>query len=141
MKYLNVLFFLMFLTQVSAQDDVFGVWKAIDDKDGQPTSNIEIYEKDGKAYGKIIKLYDQPEDVICEKCPGDKKNTSVVGLEMLWGMKPKGKEWSGGRILDPEDGNTYKCKIALNKDGTLKLRGYIGIPALGRTQTWHRVAE
>ena len=131
----------MFLTQVSAQDDVFGVWKAIDDKDGQPTSNIEIYEKDGKAYGKIIKLYDQPEDVICEKCPGDKKNTSVVGLEMLLGMKPKGKEWSGGRILDPEDGNTYKCKIALNKDGTLKLRGYIGIPALGRTQTWHRVAE
>jgi uncharacterized protein (DUF2147 family) len=141
MKYLNVLFFLMFLTQVSAQDDVFGVWKAIDDKDGQPTSNIEIYEKDGKAYGKIIKLYDQLEDVICEKCPGDKKNTPVVGLEMLWGMKPKGKEWSGGRILDPEDGNTYKCKIALNKDGTLKLRGYIGIPALGRTQTWHRVAE
>ena len=60
---------------------------------------------------------------------------------MLCDMKPKGKEWSGGRILDPEDGNTYKCKIALNKDGTLKLRGYIGIPALGRTQTWHRVAE
>ncbi len=134
-----MLFFLSTLICLSAQNTVLGTWKAIDDRDGQPSSNIEIFEKEGKMCAKIIKLYDQPDDVLCEKCSGDKKNQPVLGMEIMWDMKPKGKEWSGGRILDPEDGNTYKCKISLNKDGSLKLRGYIGIPMLGRTQIWHRV--
>ncbi|MDG2450331.1 MAG: DUF2147 domain-containing protein [Saprospiraceae bacterium] len=140
MKFISIILFGLIFSNVSAQESVFGIWKAIDDKDGEPSSYIEIYKKEGRAYGKITKLFDQTDDILCEKCPGDKKNTPVLGLEMLWDMKQKGKEWNGGRILDPEDGNTYKCVIGLNKDGTLKVRGYIGIRALGRTQTWHRVS-
>jgi len=54
-------------------------------------------------------------------------------------MKAKGKStYKGGRILDPENGKTYKCRIKL-VDDVLEVRGYIGIPALGRTQKWYRV--
>jgi len=136
-----LLFALSLLTYfpLSAQNDVFGVWKAIDDKDGEPTSHIEITDNNGKANAKIIKLYDQPDDILCEKCKGDKKDKPVLGMEIMWGMKNNGAEWTGGKIMDPEDGNTYKCKIKVDEDGSLKVRGYIGLPVLGRTQTWFRV--
>jgi len=55
---------------------------------------------------------------------------------ILKGLKKRGTEWSGGTILDPENGKTYRCKIWLD-DGKLKVRGYLGI--LFRTQTWYRV--
>jgi len=42
--------------------------------------------------------------------------------------------------MDPENGKDYKCRITIADDGTLKVRGYIGLPALGRTQTWHPVS-
>lgn len=120
-----------------AQDSVLGTWKAVDDLDGQPTSHIKIYEEDGNVKGKIIKLYDQPEDVLCDLCPGDKKDQPILGMEILWDMKNEGSECTGGRIMDPKNGKTYKCRLWLDDDGTLKVRGYIGVPALGRTQTWY----
>ena len=127
------------ITLLPAQADIFGVWKAIDDKDGLPSSHLEIYKVGDKAHAKVVKLYDQPEDILCEPCKGDKYNQPVLGMEILWGMKGSGGKWSGGRIMDPENGKDYKCKITLKDDGSLDVRGYIGIPALGRTQTWYRV--
>ena len=140
---LIISFFLAFFFIISlhSQSSVLGTWKAIDDKDGQPTSHIEIFEKDGKIHGKITKLFDQPDDIVCELCKGEKHNQPVLGMEILSGLQKNGKQWTGGRVLDPEDGKTYKCKITLKDESTLNLRGYIGIPALGRTQTWHRVAS
>ncbi len=63
----------------------------------------------------------------------------ICGLKMLWDFSGDDPgEWSGGRIYDPESGNTYKSHIALKPDGTLKVRGYIGIPLIGRSQIWTR---
>ena len=45
---------------------------------------------------------------------------------------------SGGRLYDPESGHTYRGKIAAEGD-SLHLRGYIGVPAFGRSETWKRV--
>lgn len=45
---------------------------------------------------------------------------------------------SQGQLYDPRSGNTYRGKMAL-EGGVLKLRGYIGISLLGRTETWRRV--
>ncbi|MFT6809134.1 MAG: hypothetical protein ACJA01_002366 [Saprospiraceae bacterium] len=56
-------------------------------------------------------------------------------------MTKKGANWSGGKVLDPKNGKTYKCKIELDGNNELKMRGYVGIPALGRTQVWERVIE
>jgi uncharacterized protein (DUF2147 family) len=44
-----------------------------------------------------------------------------------------------GTVVDPENGKEYKGKIwAVGKD-TLKMRGYVGISLLGRTESWVRL--
>ncbi len=123
-----------------SQNDMAGTWQSIDDKDGQPTAYIDISPKsDGTYSGKIIKLFDVQEDTVCDLCSDDKKDKPLIGMEILWNLEEDGNELTGGRILDPENGKTYKCKVSLADQNTLKVRGYIGMPALGRTQTWLRV--
>ena len=123
---------------LSAQESVYGVWKAIDDGDGEATSHIEVFEQDGKLHGKIVKLLQESDEIVCEKCDGERKGQPVLGMEIIWDMEQKGTVWKGGRILDPEAGKNYKCRIKLDGD-ILEVRGYIGMPALGRTQKWYRV--
>ncbi len=118
-----------------------GKWTTVSDKTGKARSVVRIYQSKGVLYGKILKVYKQPGDQgTCINCPGKLKNKPIVGLRMMWGMKPDGRnEWSGGHILDPKPGKVYKCKMTLSPDGkTLKVRGYIGFSLLGRTQTWYR---
>lgn len=121
-----------------AQDDsnIFGRWKTIDDNSGEPRSIVEIYEKNGKAYGKIVSLFREPgedPDPICDECTDHRKDQKVIGMEIITAMEKDGSDWEGGEILDPENGNVYRCKIW--RDGNeLKVRGYIMF--LFRTQTW-----
>ena len=49
------------------------------------------------------------------------------------------RQWVNGRIYDPRDGKTYKCKMTLQKDGTLKVRGYVGVSLFGKTVVWNRI--
>jgi uncharacterized protein (DUF2147 family) len=44
-------------------------------------------------------------------------------------------EWTG-TILDPRDGSAYHAIITLDASHHLQLRGYVGLPIFGRTQTW-----
>jgi uncharacterized protein (DUF2147 family) len=54
-------------------------------------------------------------------------------------MRRDGDEWTGGEILDPENGKTYKATLKLADNGQkLLVRGYIGLPIFGRSQTWVR---
>ncbi|MEL6988838.1 MAG: DUF2147 domain-containing protein, partial [Bacteroidota bacterium] len=77
-------------------------------------------------------------DTICDNCPGDLENTPVVGLQIINGLSKSGDTWKKGKILDPETGKYYKCLVVLEEDNKLKVRGYVGIPTLGRTQYWER---
>ncbi len=120
------------------QAEILGTWKTIDDVDGQASSHVQLESRDGKVYGKVVKLLEVADDVVCELCEGANKNKPVLGLEIITDMKKSGDSYKGGRILDPENGKTYKCRIQL-VDGVLEVRGYIGIVALGRTQKWYRV--
>lgn len=120
-----------------------GVWKTIDDHSGKPTSLIRISQSKGEYRGRIEKLFREPgEDPNpkCDACEGSLKGQPIVGMTILIGMKQDGDEFNGGQILDPANGKIYKSKMSL-KDGGSKLdvRGYIGVPMLGRTQTWERV--
>lgn len=124
---------------LSAQS-VLGIWKSIDDETGKAKSHIEVFEKDGKVYGKVVKILNEArKDALCDDCPGDKKGKPVQGMEILWDLKKDGSTYSGGKIMDPKNGKVYKCYIELAEDGQLKVRGYIGFAALGRTQYWQRV--
>jgi uncharacterized protein (DUF2147 family) len=118
---------------------IIGQWQTIDDETGKPKSIVQIDEQAGKVYGKIVQLFRSPKedpDPICHKCTDYRKNQKVIGMVILEQLEPKGKEWSGGKILDPANGKIYDCKIWLEQ-GQLKVRGYLGL--FFRTQTWQRV--
>jgi len=126
-----------------AQDGTpIGVWKTIDDETGKPKSLVRITESNGELRGKIEKLFREPgEDPNpkCEKCEGTLKDQPVIGMTIITGMKKDGSEYNGGQILDPNNGKVYKSKLTLVDGGKkLDVRGYIGVPMLGRTQTWVR---
>lgn len=118
---------------------IVGKWKTIDDETGKPRSIVEIKEKGGKYYGTIIKLFREPgeeTDPLCKECSGAKHNQKIVGMEIISDMKfdKDDQEYLGGEILDPENGNVYDCKLWIDENGNLKVRGYLMF--LYRTQTW-----
>ena len=129
--------FLLFFTTLGFSQSAIGLWKNVDDKTGEAQSHIEIYEQDGQLFGAIRKLLDLDPGTLCDECPGDKKDTPLLGLVIIENMKPYKDYWRKGKILDPEDGTLYGCEIWLD-DGNLKVRGkhWTG---LFRTQTWYRV--
>jgi glucan biosynthesis protein C len=68
------------------------------------------------------------------------RSRRVMGLAVHQGLKPRPNgTWASGSIYDPATGNTYTCHLALDGNDRLRLRGYVGIPLLGRTTTWTRV--
>lgn len=123
------------------QENIFGKWITIDDETGKKKSVVEIYKKDGKVYGKIIKLFrgpDEDPDPLCDKCPEDdaRYNQKIIGMEIMKNMEKDGDEYAGGKILKPDEGTIYRCRIWLDDEQNLKVRGYWGF--LYRTQTWVR---
>lgn len=118
---------------------ITGKWKTIDDETGEAKSIVEITEKNGKYYGKILEVLTDKKDAKCDKCPGADKGKPIKGLTIIKGLKKDGSSYTGGTITDPGSGKEYKCAIKLNGTNKLDVRGYVGIQALGRTQTWVRV--
>ncbi|MDZ7665033.1 MAG: DUF2147 domain-containing protein [Desulfotignum sp.] len=98
-----------------------GKWKTIDDETNEPKSIVQIFEKDGQYYGKIIELFLKPDadpHPTCDKCPDDdpRKDQPTLGMEIIQDLKPDGDVYSGGTILDPKKGKIYKCKIWAEED-------------------------
>ncbi|MDP2541348.1 DUF2147 domain-containing protein [Tenacibaculum discolor] len=137
----KILFALLFTTvslSMSAQT-IFGKWENRNEETNKVDSVIEVYKKDGKAYAKIVEITDKNrQEAVCDKCSGKRKNNPILGMNILTGLKKDGDEWSGGKILDPKNGKEYKCYIKLENNNKLKIRGYIGFAAFGRTAYWHR---
>jgi uncharacterized protein (DUF2147 family) len=119
-----------------------GLWRNIDDVSGKPRVLIRIVEQAGELQGRIEKIFLQPgeeENPKCIKCEGVLKDQPTLGMTILSGFPAAGIEYSGGTILDPENGKFYKSRMTLADDGKkLIVRGYIGIPLFGRSQTWVR---
>jgi len=138
MKIFKIVLFLIsvvFVSNTYAQS-IVGKWKTIDDETGKEKSIVEIYIKDGKAYGKIIKLFrtpDEDQDPICDLCTDRRKDKKVLGMTIITEMVKDDDEWDDGEILDPNNGKIYDCKLWV-EDGKLQVRGYIAF--FFRTQTW-----
>ena len=117
-----------------------GRWKTVDDATGKVKSIVAIREEYGKLYGTVETLFDPPvPQPTCYLCSGALKDRPLVGLQVLWGFARVGSQWSGGQVLDPESGKTYRASLTLENGGkTLRLHGYFLIPMLGRTKNWQR---
>jgi uncharacterized protein (DUF2147 family) len=138
-KWLLSLFFGCFFLITAQAQDIVGTWRTVDDEDGKDRSVVEIYRQGDAYFGKVTKIYyrpGEPQDPVCEPCPGDRKNQKVIGMVILKNLQKKGAEFKGGNILDPNNGKVYDCKLWI-EDGVLKVRGYVAF--LYRTQSWYRV--
>lgn len=136
-----LLLLLLSFATVGYGQTVFGKWKTIDDRTGNPKAIIDIYEKDGKMYGKVIKIVEKgKENSLCTKCDGDLKDKPVVGMRIIDAAEHKGDGvYKGDTLFDPEQAMTFRCKIWLDPENSdqLKVRGYLAF--IYRTQTWVRV--
>lgn len=121
-----------------------GLWQQVDDKTGRVNSLVRVASADGATYAVIVKGYPAPgrtadPDARCTGCPGRFLDQRMIGLRFMWDLKPDGAGWDGGQILDPDERKIYRVKATLSADEkSLTVRGYIGIPLLGRSQVWRR---
>ena len=122
----------------SSADKILGTWLTEEGK-----SNVVIFKKEGKFYGKIIKLKEPMEN---DKEKIDKNNPeghlqkrTIVGIQVLKGFAYEDGEYEDGTIYDPENGKTYSCVIKFTDSNTLDVRGYIGFSWIGRTTVWTRI--
>lgn len=143
MKKIALALGLMGLTALAnAADPLNGtVWKTIDDKTKQAKATVKFTEqKNGTLTATIQSILTPGEENACTKCEGPYHNKSLKGLTIVRGLKNTGgTSYDGGSILDPQTGKTYKLKGKLADGGKkLELRGFVGVAALGRNQTWVR---
>jgi len=124
-----------------ASDSATGRWKTIDDKTGKVKSIVEITQAaNGTLTGKVVEILhsDRGPNPICDGCEGERKNKPVKGMTILWNLKAdNANHWSGGTILDPANGKTYKSKLEL-QPGDQKLDVSGCIMFICRAQTWVR---
>jgi uncharacterized protein (DUF2147 family) len=121
-----------------------GVWKTIDDKTRTERAQIRLRETDGVITGVIEALLapDADRNAVCDKCSDDRAGQPMIGLEVVRGVRraDSGAVWEGGTILDAAEGKVYRVRMTpIDGGNKLEVRGFVGTPLLGRTQTWIRV--
>ncbi|MBX7056909.1 MAG: DUF2147 domain-containing protein [Leptospirales bacterium] len=124
-------------------DAVLGTWTT-----QSGNARVQIYKCGSNYCGKIVWLREpnypagdamagQPK-VDRENPDQSKRTRPIMGLNLVWGFSYDDGEWSGGRIYNPEEGKTYSCTLTLESPNRLKVRGYIGVSLIGKTQYWTR---
>ena len=132
-------------TAAHAAEPYEGMYVSFDDSTNAPRGLVELVRNEaGELEGFIRGSFIPGEDPqrICDECDDELEGASLLGLRIVRGLEAKdddGLKWKGGRITDPDNGKTYKSKLTFEPDfSEVKVRGYIGTPALGRSQRWTR---
>jgi len=125
-----------------AQATPAGLWKTIDDETKAEKSLVRISDNAGVFTGKIEKILSDKPDAKCLECSDERKGQPVQGMTIIRNVKVSADDkglWDSGDILDPNNGKVYKVRLKPVEGGKkLEVRGYVGAPLLGRTQTWIR---
>ena len=140
MRYFFFLILCFGIALPAIAQDILGQWKTIDDETGLEKSIVEIYNVEGKIFGKIIEIFDRSKrDLPCQLCEGDDYNKPILGLVIIKNMVDVGAIYKNGTITNPEDGKVYSCRLKLDDDdhNRLQVRGYVAF--FYKTQYWVRV--
>ncbi|MGE8561633.1 MAG: DUF2147 domain-containing protein [Acinetobacter sp.] len=130
------------LSTLAFAEDITGMWKNIDDKTGSSKAVLEMRQESNGTYtAKIVKVTPRPgytPKETCVNCPAPYTNKPILGLDILTGLKAASdNNFVNAKVLDPLSGKIYSGKAKLSANGKrLTLRGYVGVSALGRSQTW-----
>ncbi len=120
---------------------ILGDWQYMDNKTGKVSTILEVTKSDNQFNGRLVKVFHHKTNPTthCHKCEGKRRGKPVEGLMILRGMMYKNGFYSGGYILDARSGKEYRCHIYIVNHGQeMKMRGYLGLPILGKTVYWHR---
>ncbi len=120
---------------------VTGMWKFTDEKSKDEKSIVEIFEQDNKYHGRVISILPSSKRTHCDQCKGALKDKPLVGMVIISDLIKTPNGGKDGKILNPANGKTYSCYIELVKPDRLKLRGYLGFPALGKTMYYNRMKQ
>lgn len=114
-------------------------WKTIDDKTGKPKALVSFKKQPNGTYNaQITTVLDPVNQNGCTTCTGKLKGKSLQGVTIVSNLKHAGgNKYAGGTIMDPQSSKSYKLNATL-EGNKLQMRGYVGVSALGRTQTWVR---
>lgn len=139
-KVILLLPFFLFFTGQSNGQAITGQWNTVDDQSGKVRSVVEIYEQQGRLFGKVVQIFPakgENPDPVCDACDEDdpRYKQKIIGMTIIKNMKKAETAYSDGTILDPEEGKEYRCRLWL-ENGHLMVRGYWG--PFYRTQTWQR---
>ncbi|WP_249157578.1 DUF2147 domain-containing protein [Bradyrhizobium sp. KB893862 SZCCT0404] len=124
--------------EAPAPDAIVGIWEADDG-----TVKLDMFRSGAEFQARM--LYGN-EIVEADKVTFKKdarnpdaalRSRSLKNIVFITGLRWEDGEWSGGSIYDASSGRTYNCKATV-KDGKMHLRGYLGLPAMGQTRTFHR---
>ena len=119
--------------------NAIGHWQVMN-SDGSPGGKVDTYLVNGKLFGKVTAVRPgRTPNTVCDKCSGEYKNQLVLGMVVVRDFHPDGDDWVDGTVVDPDNGKEYKGKIWAEGNDNLKMRGYIGISLLGRTEGWVRI--
>ena len=119
---------LMMANVAKADTNITGFWTTIDDETKTAKSVVQIYEYQGKYFGRVVELLKNKEATA--KIKG---NPKIKGMDIIWDLEQKVDKYKGGEILDPTKGTVYGCEIWRDKENLI-VRGKIAF--LGRNQTW-----
>ena len=140
-----------------AADPAEGFWISVDEKSGKETAGWQVYEENGRLYGKILSAAGVSADAKADKAKGksyknfmngtDIGSLNVIGTTWIWDLRrDEPGEWEDGYIIDPNDGKRYRCEIEFHradgkkyKEDTLEMEGKVG--PIGRSQYWKKADE
>ena len=142
------------LTWANTVDPILGYWRTIDDETGFAKAIVHIQNAQNGSYlSTIVATVERPDYTPAERCincPAPFTDRKIVGIPLLWNLRAADKAGRGnerrydkGYLIDPLSGKFYQISARLSSDGRrLTLRGHIiGVPFIGRTQTWIREAD
>ena len=109
----------------AADPSITGVWSTpvLKGKDkGKERSQVEIFEKNGIFYGKIVKLAPgKSADAVCTTCKEERKDKPLMSMLVLWDLKKEAGRYVEGKVFDTDEGKEYKCSVALVSPEKLKI--------------------
>lgn len=134
-----VISFFLLVISLSAQSSVLGTWKVVDNVTNDVKYHVQMFEFEGRMYGKVVKMVKVPVDQKCTLCPSDLKNQPVLGMVVMEKLLLSGGFYKNGRMLDPQNGRWYSCQMWLKEEDpdVLVVRGFLGF--IYFTQYWYRV--
>ena len=133
---LSVFVMVLFATAHGQTNGILGNWT------NPGGSTIHIYRCGSDICAKLIAISkDAPGRVDAENPDPALRGRPLCGLQIGKDFQPKGADRAqGGELYDPKSGKTYTGSMTREGD-KLKLRGYVGIPLFGRTETWNRAPD